>query len=363
MKITEVTAEIYEVPAHREMHDAIREFSVLNLIFARIETDNGLSGLGFTYSIIPHGAREIRSIINESINSLVRGLDPRDHERVWYQMWRRLDWVGRGGIAVLAVAAVDIAVWDLKSKIAGLPLYKLLGGSQEKVPVYNTDGGWLNHTLDQLVDETQKIVGANFRGTKIKVGKENPMEDRERIAAVRQILGPNRILMVDANERFTHAEAIKRARMWEEFDLFWFEEPLPAEDILGHAKVKGHTSIPIALGESLFTRQQFKDYIVSDGVSIVQPDCCRCGGITEWLKIAHMADCFNMQVSPHFVMELHLPLVAAIRNGLFVEYIPSLDAVLQEPLELEDGHFRPSQDPGIGIAWDTNKLESYKVKA
>jgi L-alanine-DL-glutamate epimerase-like enolase superfamily enzyme len=230
------------------------------------------------------------------------------------------------------------------------------------VPVYNTDGGWLNHTLEQLVDETNRIITAGFRGTKIKVGKDDPMEDRERIAAVRQVLGPKRTLMVDANERFTHAEAIKRARMWEEFNLFWFEEPLPAEDLLGHAKVKAHTSIPIALGESLFTRQQFKDYIASDGVSIVQPDCCRCGGITEWLKIAHLADCFNMQVSPHFVMELHLPLVAAIPNGLFVEYIPSLDAILKEPLRLEDGHFCPSQELGLGVGWDKDKLENYKVK-
>ncbi|MGH9402358.1 MAG: mandelate racemase/muconate lactonizing enzyme family protein [Terriglobia bacterium] len=363
MKITKVAAETYNTPAHREMQDSIREFSVLNLVFARVETDEGISGLGFTYSIIPHGACEIQSIINTSIDSLVRGFDPRCHEQVWYQMWRRLDWVGRGGIAVLAVAAVDIALWDLKSKLAGLPLYKLLGGAQEKVPVYNTDGGWLNHPLEQLVDETKKIVAAGFRGTKIKVGKEDPSEDQERIAAVRQVLGPKRILMVDANERFTHAEAIKRARMWEEFDLSWFEEPLPAEDILGHAKVKAHTSIPIALGESLFTRQQFKDYIASDGVSIVQPDCCRCGGITEWLKIAHMADCYNMQVSPHFVMELHLPLVAAIRNGLFVEYIPSLDGVLKEPLKLEDGYFRPSEETGLGISWDMDKLQSYKVRS
>ncbi|HEV2499943.1 MAG TPA: mandelate racemase/muconate lactonizing enzyme family protein [Terriglobia bacterium] len=362
MKIKRVTAEVYEVPTHRKMFDAIREFSVLNLIFARVETNDGVSGLGFTYNIIPHGAREIGSIISGSINALISGFDPRDHERIWHHAWRRLDWVGRGGIAVLAIAAMDIALWDLKSRLACLPLYKLLGGAQDVVPVYNTDGGWLNHTPEQLVDETKKIVAAGFRGTKIKVGKDDPLEDKERIATVREVLGPKRRLMIDANERFTHAEAIKRSRMWEEFDLFWFEEPLPAEDILGHAKVKAHTSIPIALGESLFTRQQFKDYIASDGVSIVQPDCCRCGGITEWLKIAHMADCYNMQVSPHFIMELHLPLVAAIPNGLFVEYIPSLDAVLKEPLKLEDGYFRPSQEPGLGINWSFDKLDAYRVK-
>ena len=360
MKLTKAFSESYQVPVHREMHDAVRHFNRLDLAVAHIETDEGLTGLGFTYSITQHGAREISSFIDHSLSDLIHGMDPRNHEEIWYRMWRSVDWVGRGGIAVLAIAAVDIALWDLRSKLARLPLYRMLGGYRNRVPVYNTDGGWLNHTLDQLVDEAKKIVAAGFRGTKIKVGKEDPMEDRERIAAVRQVLGPHRRLMVDANECFTHAEAIKRARLWEDLNLFWFEEPLPAEDISGHGKLKAHTSIPIALGESLYTRQQFKDYIAVDGVSIVQPDACRCGGITEWLKIAHMADCYNMQVSPHFVMELHLPLVAAIPNGLWVEYIPAFDAALHAPLPLEDGCFRPSEKPGLAIPWDFEKLDRYR---
>ena len=361
MRITKVHAELYRIPVHREMHDAIRHFSKMDVIFAHIETDEGVSGCGFTYSIIPHGAREICSIINNGFDTLIRDMDPRDHERVWAQMWRSVDWIGRGGVAVLAIAAVDIGIWDLKSKLAAIPLYRMLGGHHDRVPVYNTDGGWLNHTPEQLVEETQKIVDAGFRGTKIKVGKETPAEDAERIAAVREVLGPHRNLMVDANERFTSAEAIRRARMWEPYNLFWFEEPLPAEDLLGHRDLRAHTSIPIALGESLFTRQQFRDYIATGGVSIVQPDACRCGGITEWMKIAHMADCHNMQVSPHFVMELHLPLVAAIPNSLFVEYIPSLDPVLTEPLKLVDGHFIPSEAPGLGISFDWERLRTFRA--
>jgi L-alanine-DL-glutamate epimerase-like enolase superfamily enzyme len=343
------------------MHDAIRHFSKMDLVFAHVETDEGAVGSGFTYSIIPYGAREVCSLINEGLAELIRSLDPRDHEFVWNRMWRQVDWVGRGGIAVLAVAAVDIAIWDLKSKLANMPLYRLLGGARKSVPVYNTDGGWLNHPVEQLVEETRQIVAAGFRGTKIKVGKDDPAEDVERIAAVREVLGPNRTLMVDANERFTSAEAIRRARMWEPYNLFWFEEPLPAEDLLGHAALRAHTSIPIALGESLFTRFQFRDYIATGGASIVQPDACRCGGITEWLKIAHLADCHNMQVSPHFVMELHLPLVSAITNSLFVEYIPSLNPVLTRPLELKDGCFTPSEEPGLGIPFDWQKLKSFRV--
>src|SRR5581483_10690254 len=209
--------------------------------------------------------------------------------------------------------------------------------------------------------ETANIVKGGFRGTKMKVGKATPAEDTERIAAVREVLGPHRRLMIDANERFTSAEAIRRARMWEPYDLFWFEEPLPAEDTFGHARLREQTSIPIAIGESLFSRYQFRDYVTAGGASILQPDACRCGGITEWLKVAHLADCHNMQVSPHFVMELHLPLVAAIPNGLFVEYIPSLDPVLGEPLKLVDGHFIPSEEPGLGIPFDWERLNQFRA--
>lgn len=360
MQITKVRAEVYSIPVHREMHDAIRHFSKMDIIFAHIETDAGVIGSGFTYSIIPHGAREICALINNSFDTLIRGMDPNDHEQIWVRMWRSVDWVGRGGIAILAIAAIDIGIWDIKSKAANVPLYRLLGGHHNSVPVYNTDGGWLNHSIDQLVAETTKIVSAGFCGTKIKVGKSTPAEDTERIAAIREVLGPHRNLMVDANERFTSAEAVRRAHMWEKYDLFWFEEPLPAEDILGHAHLRSHTSIPIAIGESLFTRHQFRDYVATGGASILQPDACRCGGITEWLKIAHFADCQNMQVSPHFVMELHLPLVAAIPNSLFVEYIPSLDIVLTEPLKLVDGCFAPSESPGLGIPFDWKRLEEFR---
>jgi len=361
MRITRVYSDIFEIPVRRKMHDAIRSFSRMDLVFAHAETDDGLSGTGFTYSTNPYGAREICSLINHSVGALIHGMDPYQNERIWHRMWRSMDWVGRAGIVVLAVAATDIAMWDLKSKASGVPLYELLGGYCDKVPVYNTDAGWLNHSLNELMDQAKNIVGRGFRGIKIKVGKEDPLEDSERIAAVRECVGRSLPLMVDANERFTHAEAIRRAHMWERFNVFWFEEPCPAEDLFGHAKLKAHTSIPIALGESLFHKQQFRDYIAIDGVSIIQPDACRCGGITEWLKIAHLADCHNIQVSPHFVMELHLPLVAAIRNGLFVEYIQSLDEVLEEPLKLDAGFLRPSRDPGLGIRWDFEKLDAYRA--
>jgi L-alanine-DL-glutamate epimerase-like enolase superfamily enzyme len=344
------------------MFDSIRQFSRMDVISAEIYTDEGLTGWGFTYAISERGGDAIRLCIEKDIAPLIVGENPLNTERLWETMWRRMDWVGRGGIAILGVAAVDIAAWDLKAKAAKLPLHQLLGGYRDKVPVYNTDGGWLNHTIDQLVAEAKEVVARGFKGVKIKVGKPDPAEDVERVAAVREAIGPHVNFMVDANERWTAAEAIKRGAMFEEFNLFWFEEPLPAEDIGGHAWVKAHLNIPIALGESLYNKNQFKDYIQSNGVSIVQPDAGRVGGITEWRKVAAMADAWNMQVSPHFLMELHLPLVASIPNGLFVEYIPSLDPILEKPLDLKDGHFIPSTEPGLGIPIDPDKLAKYRVE-
>ena len=180
----------------------------------------GVQGHGFTYSIIPYGAREVCSLVRTSIDSLIKDMNPLNHEQVWYEMWRKMDWVGRGGIAVLAIAAVDTALWDLKSKIAGIPLHRLLGAYRDKeVPVYNTGRRLAQSFLGSTRKKKPETIGSvqAFAAPKSRWESDDPVEDVERIAAVRKVLGPNRTLMVDANERFTQAEAVRRAAMWEEF--------------------------------------------------------------------------------------------------------------------------------------------------
>jgi L-alanine-DL-glutamate epimerase-like enolase superfamily enzyme len=182
-----------------------------------------------------------------------------------------------------------------------------------------------------------------------------------RLAAVRKALGPAYDIMTDANQGFTVSEAIRRARHYEELDIYWFEEPLPAEDLNGHVQLSQSTSVPIAIGESLYHPSHFREYLQRGACSIVQVDVGRVGGITPWLKTAHLAETFNVQVCPHYLMEIHLGLVCAVPNATWLEHIPQLDDITQSPIKMKDGYAYPSTQPGLGIEWDWKAIERKRL--
>ena len=230
------------------------------------------------------------------------------------------------------------------------------------MPVYDTDSGWLNHTQDEIVREAAERIGQGYTGVKVKVGKESRSEDAARLRAVRREIGDDIKLMTDANLRWTAAEAIARARLFEEFDLFWLEEPIEADDVLGHEKLRRSTPIPIALGESLYNRHVFKEYLARDAASILQPDIGRVGGITEWMRIANLAHSFNVNISPHFLMELHIHTTCAVPNALWVEHIPFLNRFIEEPLRIEYGYAYPPEAPGHGVSFHPERSLPHLVE-
>jgi L-alanine-DL-glutamate epimerase-like enolase superfamily enzyme len=227
--------------------------------------------------------------------------------------------------------------------------------------LYDTEGGWLHLTIDELVAGAVHAREQGWPGVKLKVGKPDLSEDAERIQAVRAAVGPRMHIMVDANQSMTYPQAKRWARMLEQHDVFWFEEPLPAEDITGHAHLANATSVPIAVGESLYSPSHFREYLAAGAAGIVQVDAARIGGITPWLKVAHLAETFNVPVAPHFLMELHVSLAAAIPNALYVEYIPQLRAVTTEEVKVEAGYAVAPSEPGLGIAWDRDAIERLRV--
>jgi L-alanine-DL-glutamate epimerase-like enolase superfamily enzyme len=267
-----------------------------------------------------------------------------------------------GAITSLALAAVDTALWDLRAKSAGLPLWQLAGGFRDRVPLYDTEGGWLHLSTEELVKGALDSQNAGWSGVKLKVGKARVGEDVERLLAVRDSVGPDFDIMVDANQSFTGAEAIRRARAFERADLYWFEEPIPADDVAGHVALAAATSIPVAVGESMYSLSQFREYLGARAASIVQVDVARIGGITPWLKVAHTAEAFNVTVCPHFLMELHVSLVAAIPNGGYVEHIPQLRGVTHSEMAIIDGQAVPPSVPGLGIDWDLDALDNLRVQ-
>jgi L-alanine-DL-glutamate epimerase-like enolase superfamily enzyme len=335
--------------------DAIQAFVTQETPLVRLRCDDGAEGTGYSYTI-GTGGSSVVALLSDHLAPRLLGRDPADIEAIWKDLFFATHATAVGAITSLALAAIDTALWDLKAKRAGLPLWRAAGGAQPRVPLYTTEGGWLHLPTDALVEQTLAAQAAGFRGAKIKVGRPHVSEDVARLAAVREAAGDAFELMVDANQCFTVAEAIRRAHAFEPFGLAWLEEPLPAEDLAGHAELAAHTALPIAVGESLYHPAHFREYLERDACSIVQVDCARVGGVTPWLKVAHLAETFNAAVCPHFLMELHVSLTAAVPNAAWVEYIPQLDDITTSRLAIADGYAVPPDAPGLGIEWDDSAI-------
>ncbi|WP_454171257.1 mandelate racemase/muconate lactonizing enzyme family protein [Microbacterium maritypicum] len=359
-RITAATARLVDIEVEKVRTDAMQSFLKQETIIVTVETADGLTGRGYSYTI-GTGGRATLSMLNEHLLATLVGEDSRLVEHLWRRLYDSTRATSIGVITALALAAVDTALWDLRAQRAVQPLWMIAGGHRRAVPLYDTEGGWLHVSVDELVDEARASSARGWKGVKIKVGKPSIGEDVNRIAAVREAVGRDVEIMVDANQSLTSAEAIRRAHAFEPFDLSWFEEPLPADDVTGHVRLAQSTSIPIAVGESMYSLGHFREYLERGAAGIVQVDVARIGGITPWLKVAHLAEAFNVQVSPHFLMELHVSLAAAIPNGRFVEHIPQLRAVTDSEIVIEDGHALAPMTPGLGIDWNLDALDDRTV--
>jgi len=339
--------------------DAIQSFVSQETPMVRIRDSDGAEGVGYTYTI-GTGGHSVIELLARTFAPRLIGRDAEMIEQLWKELLFATHATAVGAITSLALCAVDTALWDLRCRRIGLPLHKVAGGAQESVPMYTTEGGWLHVETDALIADALAARAAGFGGCKIKVGRR-PHEDVARLSAVREAVGPGFEIMTDANQAFTVDEAIRRARLYEPMDIAWFEEPMPAEDLGGHIRLCNHTTLPVAVGESIYSISHFREYLQRGACSIVQPDVARIGGITPWLKVAHMAEAFNIPVCPHFLMELHVALTAAVPNGRWVEYIPQLDELTAAPMTMRNGRAVPSDAPGLGIAWDWVKINKQRV--
>jgi L-alanine-DL-glutamate epimerase-like enolase superfamily enzyme len=340
--------------------DAIQSFVTQETPIVRITADDGSQGIGYSYTI-GTGGSSVVSLLADHLGPRLLGRDVDEIESIWKDLFFHTHATAVGAITALALAAIDTALWDLRGRRLGLPLWRLAGGAQPRVPVYSTEGGWLQLDADTLVRESVQARQEGFRGVKIKVGKPHVSEDVARLRAVREAVGSDFEIMTDANQCFDVAEAIRRARHFEALDIAWFEEPLPAEDLGGHVRLAASTSLPIAVGESIYSLQHFREYLQRQACSIVQADVARIGGITPWLKVAHLAESFNVAICPHFLMELHVSLTAASLAAKWVEYIPQLDSLTRSRIRIEDGMALAPDAPGNGIDWDWAAIEAQAV--
>ena len=336
--------------------DAIQSFVSQETPMLRVFDRDGAIGTGYSYTIGTAGS-SIMALLSDHLAPRLIGRDADAIEAIWRDLLFSTHAASVGAITSLALAAVDTALWDLSCRRAKLPLAIHAGGAKTSLPLYTTEGGWLHLEPAALVDDALAAKAKGFGGAKIKIGRPHVAEDVARLSAVRDAVGAAWDIMTDANQGLTLPEAIRRARHLEALDIAWFQEPMPADDIGAHCELARQTSVPIAIGESLYSISQFKDYLEANACSIVQVDVARIGGITPWLKVAHMAEAFNVPVCPHFLMELHVGLCCAVPDSRWVEYIPQLDAITSTQLAIRDGRGHASEDPGLGIDWDWDAIE------
>ena len=331
-------------------------------LFAEITTEQGHQGLGFSYSKRAGGPAQYAHAREVAEGML--GEDPNDIGRIYTKLLWAGASVGRSGVATQALAALDIALYDLKAKRANLPLAKLLGSHRDSVRTYNTSGGFLNASLEEVKDRASQSLEEGIGGIKIKVGLPDSAEDLRRVAGVREHIGPDVPLMVDANQQWDRSTALRMGRRLEVFDLTWIEEPLDAYDAEGHAELARALDTPIATGEMLASVAEHERLIALGSCDIIQPDAPRVGGITQFLRLATLADQKGLDLAPHFAMEIHLHLAAAYPREAWVEHFDWLDPLFNERLETKNGRMLVPDRPGLGVSlseqarvWTTDSVQ------
>jgi L-alanine-DL-glutamate epimerase-like enolase superfamily enzyme len=363
MKITSVQTTVLEVPLDKPIQDSRVCVDKWGVVAVQIHTDEGVIGMGYN-SNIGVGGLSAKTLIDRDIAPAIVGKDVFLLKKVWQEAYLDTHFTGITGIAVQGLAAVEVAMWDAVAKCLEQPLWKILGGYEStRLPTYSTDAGWLSLTLDELGTKTKKLVDQGWQGLKMKVGKPDLAEDYARVKTVRNAIGPDIRLMVDANCKWDLPTAIRAAKRLEEFDLFWIEEPVHPFDVNAHVRLSECVNTNIMAGENIYSLHMWRDFIYRNAVSIVQADSLKLGGISTWLEVAALAHASSLPVVPAVwdMMQLNVHLGAAIPNVLMIEYIPWILQIFVHPVKFVDGHLLVPQEPGAGTEIKKEALEKFRV--
>lgn len=364
MKIVKAETFVLHVPLGRTIKDATYTFKVWGLAGVVLSGETGLQGIGFT-GLEGSGEEEVKSVLDRYYIPVVTGRDSLDVREIWHDCyWGKAHWFGRSGITQLALSALDIALWDLNSKAAEMPLWKYLGSAKNgPIPAYNTDAGWLNLSREELTSQLKALVDKGWAAVKMKIGLTDPGEDIARIRAVRKAIGDGPKLMVDVNMGWTLDTALVWAPHLADYDIVWLEEPFHPDEIESHAVLARHITTPLAAGENIFSRFMFRDYVKAGAITYLQPDCTRIGGITEWLNVAGLATCWGLPVVPHLGdgAQVHQHLVAATTASPMIEYVPWLKDCFEEPVRVHQGNVLLPEAPGASTTFKKPVFQKYRV--
>lgn len=359
--IERVDTHFLSIPLEQPLITAAFPIPAIDTAFMQITTRGGLQGIAWSFAF---GQQRVASMVKmmEALGELVVGQDALDTEAIWGRLSNAVGFIGKRGVAAAAMSAIDTSCWDIKGKAAGLPVYKLLGGYRNQVEAYASQGLWLDRSRDDLAREAADYISQGFKAVKMRAGMADANEDIARIRCVREAIGPENKLMVDANQAWDLKTTLRMARQLEELDLFWLEEPMPYGQVADYAHATAQMSIPMCTGESNYLKDELLDLIVNRAADYIMPDLMRMAGVTEWMKVAHVCEAHQMKMTPHLFMEHSAHLAAACPNVVWQEYQPWWQPIMETPIEMQDGNIQLSDSPGFGIEVSAKALAEFKVK-
>jgi L-alanine-DL-glutamate epimerase-like enolase superfamily enzyme len=361
MKITNLRTKFVHFPFDPPIDGGPLQLSSADCVLVFLDTDAGLIGEGLVFALNNQRLPVINGMV-QSLAPLVIGLDPELGGSFPARAFREIGFLGRSGVAVIGVAGIDNALWDLRGKAAGLNVSRLIGACSTVVPAYHSGGLWIGRTIDELQREAADFVAQGWRAMKMRIGKPRADDDVARVRAVREAIGPDIGLMVDSNQQLTVPRAIRLGRMLEEFNLTWFEEPIPYYDHAGEAEIAATLDTPLASGATEYTSRGMLEMLRQRAADILMPDLQRMGGPTEFLKAAHIAEAFNTPVSSHLFPEMSLALLAAVPNAIYLEYMPWCEPAYRERIRLDtQGRAIVPDRPGWGFGFDPEAIERCAV--
>ena len=360
MRVSGLSTIVVDVPLPKQIRTAIHTIKSATCILVTVETDEGISGEGMAFTINGARIRSVETLIQD-LEPMILGRDPHDTAVIWEEMWDALNFLGQKGIPIIGMSAVDTALWDIVGKAADRPLHKLFGAARESVPAYASGGLWMSLSIDELQQEAREFIAQGHRAMKIRVGKGSVASHVERVAALRDVIGPNIKLMADGNQSMNAKEAIRLGRELERFDLTWFEEPVPCWDFEGHAAVRAALDTPLASGETEYTRYGMRQMIEAKACDILMPDLERIGGYTEFRRSAALAAAFDIPVTPHLFTEYSLCMAGSLPNCFIVEHMPWFAPIYNESVTVVDGEIAIPNRPGHGFTFNKDAVDRFRI--
>ena len=358
--IAEVTTSFLSIPLEKPLVTATFPIPAIDTALVQMRTEDGHEGVAWSFAF---GRGKVASLVRliQDLGEMAVGWDANRPGSLWAHLSKAVGFLGQRGVAAAAVSAIDTACWDVHGKIAGQPLYKLLGGVRDRIEVYASQGLWLDRSRRELGDEAEKLVAEGFGAVKMRAGLADSDEDVARVRTVRAAIGPGVKLMVDANQAWDLKQTLLMARRLEEHGIFWLEEPMPFTHVAAYVRATQAIPMPLCTGESNYLKDEVLALAQAGAADYVMPDLMRMSGVTEWMKSAHVCEAFGLPVTPHLFMEHSAHLACAAPNAVWQEYQPWWQPIMDVPVNVVDGSIQLTDEPGFGIHLSAAAIDKYRV--